>query len=155
MQLNYDIDFGEAGSEGLHFATFRDPATAQAAARASARTKSILHEAGIGLGCVASGFPAGYYALEHESSHAYLMACLIEAITCEADHGEAARDGEFDLAQCLVHLSAVRPYGALMVASDEAQSPAASPDNKTGAAAVMAISVLAAAGYVAGFAILS
>ncbi|MEM6728069.1 MAG: hypothetical protein AAF618_06185 [Pseudomonadota bacterium] len=153
MQLSYDIDFSAAGADrGAHFASFRDPETAAAARRASPRTRAILREAGLSLRAVPSDVPQGHYALRDSARHEYFLRCFVEALTEEPDDGEAVAPGEFDLSQCLISLSAARPYGALVPRETKVTQVVTQSVSK---AVYLAVSLMAASGYIAGFAVLS
>jgi len=87
------------------------------------------------------------------------MACLVGAIISDEkeDGDDATGDaaltevGEaFYLSACLVQLSSARPFGALVPVSDGSNTP-----EKASMPVCVAIGVLAAAGYIAGFSVLS
>lgn len=148
MGLNYDIDFLPSGAAGTHFAAFRDGATAEAARRASPRTIAILSEAGISLDCFSSGTPSGHYPSRDKEARDYLMACLRDALTGAEDDGEEVAEGDFDFARFLVAQDVAAPFGPLV------PLPPVEPP-RSPMPAYVAISVLAVAGYMAGFAVLS
>ncbi|MEM1233498.1 MAG: hypothetical protein AAGH70_05170 [Pseudomonadota bacterium] len=158
MQLNYDIDIlpedrgqtsvGRAAPAQVHYAAFRDPATAEAARRSSARTISILSDAGIALESYSSGAPEGHFPLHDEEARDYLMACMTDSLREGSDGDENVPEGEFDLSACLAAMEDARVFGP-PVAVEATGSAKASPR------VLLAFSVLAIAGYMAGFTVLS
>ncbi|MEM6276294.1 MAG: hypothetical protein AAF714_05045 [Pseudomonadota bacterium] len=158
MQLNYDIDIlpadrgqttvGGAAPTHVHYAAFRDPMTAQAARRASAQTISILSDAGIALESYSSGAPDGHFPLCDEETRDYLMACMTDAVRGRSAEDQDVPEGEFDLTACITAMEKARVFGP-PVKVDDAMNEKASPP------VLLAFSVLAIAGYMAGFAVLS
>ena len=155
MQLNYDVDILPKAvrkytrSDAQDLAAFRDERTADAARRAGPHTVAMLSAAGISLETYSSGAPQGHYPLADKTAREHLRACLMDAITVE-DDGRTPIDGEFDLNQFLVTFEAAKPYGALAPLTH----PSFAVPTKNEATVYAALSVLAACGYFAGFALL-
>lgn len=141
---------GQSSAARVHYAAFRDPKTAQAARLASPRTIAILSDAGIGLNAYSSGLPEGHFPVKDLEQREYLLACLLEAITSEDNEGDEGADGAFDLSECLVALSSANPYGPVVP-----WSPPRSEEPRPTMAVYCAVSVLAIAGYMAGFAVIN
>ncbi|MEM1375088.1 MAG: hypothetical protein AAGF78_11985 [Pseudomonadota bacterium] len=158
MQLNYDIDIlpeargtatvGQAAPAQVHYAAFRDPATAEAARRSSARTISILSDAGIALESYSSGAPDGHFPPRDENARDYLMACMTDALREGGGAEEDTAQGEFNLSDCLTALTEARVFGPPVPVEGSAAQ-------KAPPRVLLAFSVLAIAGYMAGFAVLS
>ncbi|MEM9437802.1 MAG: hypothetical protein AAGA15_12240 [Pseudomonadota bacterium] len=160
MKLNYDIDIlpqavdrtpvGQSKPARVHYAAFRDPETARAARDASPRTIAILSDAGISFDCYSSGMPEGHFPSKDQAQREYLLACLLEAITSENSEVEEGVDGSFDLSECLVALSSASPFGPVVP-----WSPPHTHMPRPTMAVYLAVSVLAVAGYMAGFAVMN